>query len=150
MKGVSAGRRKLGKLLRTIRREREVSRNQLAERLEVPRSAISAYENECRLDPFEAKAVCKALGIDFYTFLLRWDSNQPIRWPSGDGTRRGVRLVDAGRYTNYSARRILNLLKATPRSIPRPVPASASDTSPLVIAVASADGPTPAWADTEA
>ncbi len=77
----------------------------------------------------------------------------PPAWQAEDPTRAGIggeALVDAGRYTNYSARRILNLLKATPRSIPRPVPASASDTSPLVIAVASADGPTPAWADTEA
>src|SRR5690606_7337550 len=45
---------------------------------------------------------------------------------------------------------IVNAPKATPRSQPSPVPASASETSPLVIAWALLDLTAPAWASAAA
>lgn len=44
----------------------------------------------------------------------------------------------------------VNLLKATPKSQPSPLPASASDTLPLVMACAFADLMVPAWASAAA
>ncbi len=71
---IATRRRSLGSLLRTIRRERGVTRIQLAERLDLRPSAILAYETECRLDFFEVKAVVDALGIDFDSFLDHMES----------------------------------------------------------------------------
>ncbi len=76
MEGVSsAQRRQICRLLRTIRREREVTQAELADRLAVPQSVISKVERgERRLDLAELKAVCEALGTSVSTFCRRWDS----------------------------------------------------------------------------
>ncbi len=63
MRDPSARRRRLGRLLQTIRRDPGVTQNQLAERLAEPESMISALENgERGLDFVEVVAVCEALG----------------------------------------------------------------------------------------
>ncbi len=76
MKEVLSGRRlKLRRLLRAIRRERGVTQVQLAERLEVPQSRVSKYENgDLRLDLVEVEAVCEALGTSLRSLVRRWDS----------------------------------------------------------------------------
>lgn len=53
-------------------------------------------------------------------------------------------------HSNIHRRSMVNLLPATPRSQPLPVPARASDTSPLVTTCALLDLSAPAWASTEA
>ena len=60
----------------------------------------------------------------------------------GDGRRRGPSVGIDDRYPICVAvvqrREIVNLLKATPSDQPSPLPDSASDTSPLVMACAEA------------
>ncbi len=66
---------KLSRLLRAIRRERGVTQVQLAERVGLPQSIISRYENGERLVFFqEVVSVCQALGVSMRTFVRRLDS----------------------------------------------------------------------------
>ncbi len=51
-----------------------MTKAQLAERLNLPESAVSAFEDDCRLEFFEGKAVIEALGMDLESFGCRWDS----------------------------------------------------------------------------
>ncbi len=51
-----------------------MTKSELAERLNLPQSAISAFEDDCWLEFFEAKAVIEALGMDFESFACRLDS----------------------------------------------------------------------------
>ncbi len=75
MRDLSARRRRLGRLLQTIRRDCGVTQNQLAERLAVPESVITALENGERGPDFvEVVAVCEALGTSLDSFRCRWES----------------------------------------------------------------------------
>ena len=64
---------RLDRLLRKIRRERGVTQVQLAERLGLPQSAISKYENGERPLLFEEVVnVTEAVGMRQQTFFRRW------------------------------------------------------------------------------
>src|SRR5690606_8931496 len=79
-----------------------------------------------------------------------------LRFDDGRVDRRESRAVERGYRRGLRARvrrprppqraLIVNAPNATPRSTPSPVPASASETSPLVITWALLDFTTPAWA----
>lgn len=67
---------KLRRLLRRIRRERGVTQVQLAERLGLPQSVISKYENgERQLGFVEVLVVVQAVGMRPGTFFRRWLSS---------------------------------------------------------------------------
>lgn len=56
---------RLRDLLREVRREKDLTQVQLAERLGVPQSYVSKYESgERRLDVIEFIDLCAALGVD--------------------------------------------------------------------------------------
>ncbi len=75
MRDLSVRRRRLGRFLQTIRRDCGVTQNQLAERLVLPESVISAFENGERGPDFvEVMAVCEALGTSLDSFCCRWES----------------------------------------------------------------------------
>ena len=64
---------KLRRLLRAIRRERGVTQVELAERLGLPQSVISKYENgERQLGFVEVLDVVQAVGMRPGTFFRRW------------------------------------------------------------------------------
>src|SRR5690606_2962411 len=60
--------------------------------------------------------------------------------------RTRIRAVQQGRTPSHGQREITNLPNATPRLQPSPLPANASDTSPLVMTWALAALPALAWA----
>ena len=65
-------------LLRQIRTERGVRQADLASKLGKPQSYVSKYEGgERRLTFTEVRRVCRALGIDFKSFVGRFEKQAP-------------------------------------------------------------------------
>ncbi len=72
---VSLHRAKLRRLLRIIRREREVTQVELAARTGMPQSLISKYETgERQLEFSEVLVLCEAMGMSPDGFWRRWNS----------------------------------------------------------------------------
>jgi transcriptional regulator with XRE-family HTH domain len=56
--------------LRKLRRDRNLSQTDIAERIEKSQSVVSKYESgERRLDLLELRAVCKAIGVSLPDFV---------------------------------------------------------------------------------
>ena len=96
-----------------------------------------------------------ALRVHPYAINLRPNPAEPPHgWlhvtPAKSG--RATPWVAAGNAGQMMPQRrsMVNLPRPTPRSQPLPVPANASDTSPLVMTCALLDLSAPAWASTEA
>ena len=61
------------RLLRTMRKEKGKTQDQIAEVMEWPQSYVSRYESgERRLDVVELNRICKAMQIDFEEFARRY------------------------------------------------------------------------------
>lgn len=67
--------RKLVKSLKELREERGLTQSELAAKLGEDQSFVSKYERrERRLDVFEVRQICAALGIEFTRFMTQWES----------------------------------------------------------------------------
>jgi transcriptional regulator with XRE-family HTH domain len=65
---------RLGALLQELRDEAGLRQVDLAERLRQPQSFVSKYEiGQRRLDLFEVRDVCRALGVSLGEFVRRFD-----------------------------------------------------------------------------
>lgn len=63
-------------LLKLLRKEKNLTQEQLAERLAVPQSFISKYESGERiLNTLELRAVCLAIGIPLPEFAARLEEH---------------------------------------------------------------------------
>ncbi|HKU73800.1 MAG TPA: helix-turn-helix transcriptional regulator [Pyrinomonadaceae bacterium] len=63
-------------LLRGIRVDAGLTQSELASRLDRDQTYVSKYESgERRLDIFELREVCQAIGTDLVTFLRKLDKN---------------------------------------------------------------------------
>ncbi len=72
---LAARRLRLGRLLRTIRRERDLTQTQLSELTGMPQSVISKSENgERQVEFVEVEAVCRVMEVSMLTFCRRWVS----------------------------------------------------------------------------
>ena len=70
---IARDRRKLQKLLKTVREEADLTQVQVAERLGLPQSFVSKYESgERRLELPEIDAICEAVGISLVDFVDRY------------------------------------------------------------------------------
>lgn len=70
----SAEHRRLCALLRTYRERAGLTQVELAERLGVPQSFVSKYENgERRLDLIELRQVCGAIGVKLAAVIAAFD-----------------------------------------------------------------------------
>ena len=77
---LGAGRTKLRRLLRAIRRERGVTQVELSERSGLAQAAISNIERgERRVEFVEVEVLCEAVGMSLRSFCRRWDST-PDDW----------------------------------------------------------------------
>jgi transcriptional regulator with XRE-family HTH domain len=66
--------------IRSVRRAANVTQAELAEKLGTDQSFVSKYERgERRLDVVELRAICRALGIDFVSFLSEFEKELPKR-----------------------------------------------------------------------
>lgn len=70
-------KRKLRKLLRTLREEAGLRQVDLATRLERPQSFVSKYESgEMTLGFLEVRQLCRILGISFTDFVRRYEKGE--------------------------------------------------------------------------
>ena len=68
-------RRKLQKLLKTMRRDAGLTQVQLAKTLGRPQSYVSKYESgERRLELPEIDAICRATGVSLADFVKRYQA----------------------------------------------------------------------------
>jgi len=68
--------KRIASLLRKIRLQEELRQIDLAERLRLPQSFVSRYENgERRLDFVEVAEICTALGVRFSDFVRRFEGS---------------------------------------------------------------------------
>lgn len=78
-------RNAVGALLRTLRRDAELTQAELAERLGRPQSYVSKFESrELSLDVLELREVCLAIGTTLDAFVERLETELKA---IGPGTR---------------------------------------------------------------
>jgi transcriptional regulator with XRE-family HTH domain len=65
----------LQEILREIRIKKQLKQSELADRLNLPQSFVSKYENgDRKLDIIELRKVCKALEIGLQKFVLEFET----------------------------------------------------------------------------
>ncbi len=69
----------LQNLLRAVRKEANLSQQELAARLDKPQSFVSKYESgERRLDILEILQICKAVGVSLAVFSSRLEDQLTV------------------------------------------------------------------------
>ncbi len=72
---ISAEHLILQNLLKNLRKEANLSQQELAQRIGKPQSFVSKYEaGERRLDMIELRHICKALDLSLIDFILRLEN----------------------------------------------------------------------------
>lgn len=82
---LSRWRLRLRRLLRAIRRENGLTQAELAERLGLFRQVVSKWERGQRdVGFFEVEDFCKAVGMSFESFVVRWEATPDESPPTQD------------------------------------------------------------------
>lgn len=67
----------VGEMLQQLRLRADLRQIDLAKKIGAPQSYVSKYESgERRLDLYELRAICRALGIDLAEFVSRFEKSQ--------------------------------------------------------------------------